>query len=180
MLLRPELHITWHHKCCKGSTIRLGTVIERYCHPSTCVTADDPTRSSQAADLWSCGVLFRMFALVSLCQARATCTTCRDHGPIIAMMWVSKVFFGAEISKTSLWCSKDLLPGHHVRSPLWISSFLRWFRCRGSGEGLGHHCQTHTWAVSKSRSINTPICRGLHPVRKESSLEISELDGTDS
>ncbi len=70
MMLRLELHITWHHKCCKGSTIRLGTMIERYCHPSTCVTADGSTRSSQAADLWSCGVLLSMFALVSPCEAK--------------------------------------------------------------------------------------------------------------
>ena len=70
MMLRLELHITWHHKCCKGSTIRLGTMIERYCHPSTCVTADGSTRSSQAADLWSCGVLLSMFAYVFPCEAK--------------------------------------------------------------------------------------------------------------
>ena len=150
---------------------------------------------AQAADLWSCGVLFCMFTLVSPCQAKlfwifenahhrtdllvckgketlaqdsrtkrywdtsrfcietqddtrtykntsnkwcAMCTTCRDHGPIIAMMRVLKSSLVLRSQKHPEEFSKDFGPGHHVRSPLWISSFLRWFRCRGSGKGLGH------------------------------------------
>ena len=147
MLLRLELHITWHHKCCKGSTIRLGTVIERYCHSSTCVTADAPTpklAGRRSLELW-CTVLhvYPCFSVSSqivldfqnahhrtdllVCKGKETlaqdsrtkrywdasrfcietqddtrtykntsnkwcamCTTCRDHGPIIAMMRVLK------------------------------------------------------------------------------------------
>ena len=153
---------------------------------------------AQAADLWSCGVLFCMFTLVSPCQAklfwifenahhRTDLLVCKGKETLaqdsrtkrywdtsrfcietqddtrtykniqehiqqvmcnvynLSRSWSNycndaslKVFFGAEISKTFRWFSKDFPPGHHVRSPLWISSFLRWFRCRGSGKGLGH------------------------------------------